>query len=139
MESKKQQAIASFKHGHNCAQAVVCTYCEDFGVDSEVAFRLSEGFGSGIPGMQTICGAASGMVMCASLKNCTKKDVEHTTKQATYPCVKEMLAKFHEQMKETECKKLLAIKDHTLIDGKKAGCIECVSCACDLIENMLYK
>lgn len=138
MESRKDQAIERFKHGHNCAQAVICTYCEDFHVDEDTAFRLSEGYGSGIPGMQTICGAASGMVMCAGLKNCPKKDVELTTKKDTYPCVKEMMSMFQERMKETECKKLLEIKDHTLIDGKKTGCIECVRCACDIIEQMLY-
>lgn len=139
MESKKEQAVANYKKGHNCAQAVICTYCKDFNVDEESAFRLSEGFGSGIPGIKTICGAASGMVMCASLKNCLTKDVEHTTKKITYPCVMKLLDIFRERMGELECRELLKIKDSTLIDGKRAGCIQCVSCACDIIEEYLYE
>lgn len=139
MESRKAIAVDKFKHGHNCAQAVICTYCEDFQVDQQTAYRLAEGFGSGIPGLQTICGAASGMVMCAGIKHCPTMDVDNTTKKATYPCVKEMLAAFQQRMGDVECKRLLEVKDHTLIDGKKAGCIGCVSCACDIIEEMLYK
>ncbi len=138
MSSKKALAIANFKHGHNCAQAVVCAYCEEYGVSSEDAFRLSEGFGGGVPGLKTICGAASGMVMVASLKNCPSKDVENTTKKVTYPCVMNLVNEFQSRMGEIECKNLLAIKDNTLVDGKKKGCIECVACACDLIEEYVW-
>ncbi|MCI8271305.1 MAG: C_GCAxxG_C_C family protein [Erysipelotrichaceae bacterium] len=138
MESKKEQAVFNFKHGHNCAQAVICAYSEDFHVDKETAYRLAEGFGSGIPGQSTICGAASGMVMCAGLKNCEKMDVEHTTKKITYPCVESMLAAFQERIGNLECKHLLQ-QDDELIDGKRAKCISYVSCACDIIEEMLYK
>ena len=137
MQTKKEIAINNFKHGHNCAQAVVCAYCEEYGIDSESAFRLAEGFGGGIPGVKGICGAASGMVMVASLKNCPKKDIENTTKKVTYPCVMNLVNEFKSRMQELDCCKLLQIKDNTLIDGKKKGCIECVSCACDIIEELL--
>lgn len=135
MKTRKEIAIDNFKHGHNCAQAVICAYCEQYGIEVESAFRLAEGFGGGIPGMKTICGAASGMVMVASLKNCPKKDVENTTKKVTYPCVMNLVKEFEKRMTKVECKDLLLIKDNTLIDGKKKGCIECVECACDLIEE----
>lgn len=138
MESRKEKAIRYFKKGHNCSQAVVCAYCDEFGIDENTAFRLAEGFGGGVPGVKTICGAASGMVMIASLKNCPTRDVENTTKKVTYPCVMQLTQKFHERMGEIECKELLKTKDNTLIDGKKAGCLECVACACDLIEEELY-
>lgn len=137
MSEKKALAIANFKHGHNCAQAVICAYCEAYGIDNESAFRLAEGFGGGVPGVKGLCGAASGMVMVASIKNCPKKDVENTTKKVTYPCVTSLVNEFKNRMGEFECAKLLQTKDNTLEDGKKKGCIECVACACDIVEEML--
>lgn len=139
MSTKVEIAIEKFKEGYNCAQSVVCTYAQDFHVKEEDAFRLSEGFGGGIPGVQTICGAASGMVMLAGLKNCPVMNTQEPTKIITYPCVKKMNDAFTEKMGALECRVLLQNKDNTIIDGKRAGCIACVRTACEMIEETLYE
>ena len=41
----KIQAITNFEKGYNCAQAVACAYADDLGIDEELLFRLTEGFG----------------------------------------------------------------------------------------------
>ena len=35
MSTKAEQAIAFHDQGYNCAQAVACSFCEEFGVDRE--------------------------------------------------------------------------------------------------------
>lgn len=51
MESRIEIALDKHRHGYNCAQAIVCTYCDLFGLDEETAFKVSEGFGGGMGGM----------------------------------------------------------------------------------------
>lgn len=133
--NKKELAVEKFCNGYNCAQAVVCAYAEELNIDEETAYRLSEGFGSGIPGLGSVCGACSGLVMVTSLQNCIKKDVDNPTKGKTYPQVRRVVKAFEERMGSTECNVLLKTKDNTLINGKRAGCVECVKCACDIIEE----
>ena len=44
MSKKVEQAMAFHDKGYNCAQAVACSFCEEFGIDQETMFRVSEGF-----------------------------------------------------------------------------------------------
>lgn len=134
---KKEIALEKFYNGCNCAQAVVCTYANELNLDEESAYRISEGFGSGIPGLQNLCGACSGMIMVTSLQNCEKKDIENPSRPKTYAKVREVVKEFENRMGSAECKVLLKTKDNTLIKGKRAGCAECVKCACDIIESNL--
>lgn len=68
MESRVQKAIENHNKGYNCAQAIVCTYCDLFGMNEEDAFKLSEAFGAGMGNMNGPCGAVSGLYMLAGLK-----------------------------------------------------------------------
>ena len=67
-EEYRKEAMANFKAGYNCAQAVLVTFAEELGMDRETASRLSLSFGAGMGGLREVCGAASGMFMCAGLK-----------------------------------------------------------------------
>ena len=58
MSTKAEQAIAFHDQGYNCAQAVACSFCEEFGVDREEMFKIAEGFGFGM-GIMDMCGALS--------------------------------------------------------------------------------
>ena len=69
MESRTMEAKARHDRGFNCCQAVACTYCDLFGMDEETAFKACEAFGAGMGGMEGTCGAVSGAVFLAGLKN----------------------------------------------------------------------
>ena len=68
MSTKAEKAIAFHDKGYNCAQAVACSFCEEFGIDQEEMFRIAEGFGFGM-GIMDMCGALSGMMMVIGLEN----------------------------------------------------------------------
>ena len=53
--------------GYNCAQAVVCAYCDLVGLDKETAYKRWEGFGVG-RGWMEMCGGGSGAVRVAGMK-----------------------------------------------------------------------
>ena len=52
MESRVAKTIELHKKGYNCAQAVACAYCDLVGVDEDTMFKMAEGFGAGMGGME---------------------------------------------------------------------------------------
>ena len=44
MSAKTEYAVKLHKIGCNCAQAVACTFCKEFGIDEQEMFRIAEGF-----------------------------------------------------------------------------------------------
>ena len=93
MSTKAEQAITFHDKGYNCAQAVACSFCKEFGVDEEEMFRIAEGFGLGM-GMMEVCGALSGMMMIIGLQNSVGNlDKGKATKGDTYKKVREYAAK----------------------------------------------
>lgn len=86
MESRVEQAIERHKRGFNCAQAVACTYCDLAGVSEDVMFRMMEGFGAGMGAMECTCGAVSGAVAVAGMKNSNGRELANSKgRPISYP------------------------------------------------------
>ena len=43
--NRAERAAEYHKKGYNCAQAIVCAFCDKAGLDEETAFKVSEGLG----------------------------------------------------------------------------------------------
>ena len=105
MSTKAEYAISLHDQGYNCAQAVACTFCKEFGVDEQEMFRIAEGFGLGM-GMMEMCGGLSVMMMFIGLAGSVgdlKKGMP--TKGSTYKQVKEQVQKFITEAKQIDRKK----------------------------------
>ena len=79
MTERAERAQRLHAQGYNCAQAVACAYCDQFGMDEETAFRVAEGFGLGM-GMMEMCGALSAVFMLAGLRGSKGTDHPGETK-----------------------------------------------------------
>lgn len=126
--------IAKVKHkcGYNCSQAVFCTYCDLFGIDEETAFKLSEGFGSGMGGMRETCGAVTSMFMLAGLKN-SKGDLEKcSSKKDTYTLIQELADIYKNNEGSIICRELLASNKET-----HKTCSDRIAAAAEIIEKKL--
>ena len=44
MSTKVEHALELHNRGCNCAQAVACSFCKEFGIDEDEMFRIAEGF-----------------------------------------------------------------------------------------------
>ena len=66
MSTKTNYASELHNRGCNCAQAVACSFCQEFGISEDEMFRIAEGFGLGM-GVMEMCGALSGMAMIIGL------------------------------------------------------------------------
>lgn len=129
MESRVNQAVERHKRGYNCAQAVVCTYCDLFDLDENTAYRLSEGFGFGM-GTQSVCGVLSGMIMLISLKNSGSIQTPGTTKAATYGITKQAASDFASQAGSALCREIKS-------PPAKLSCPDCVKAAAIWVEENL--
>lgn len=128
-------ALEKFKNGYNCAQAIACAYAEEMNMSEEDAFRLSEGFGGGLGHFGHTCGTCSAMVMVTSYQVCPDMSAIGNSKNITYPIVKDMVEKFIEENGYLNCFDIIEHGDKTLLDGKKACCVQCVQSVCAQLEK----
>ncbi len=134
METRINQAEERHKKGYNCCQAIVCTYCDLFGTDEETAFKMTEGFGLGMGGMQSTCGAVSGAVAVAGLKN-SQGTSNPTTKASTYKISKEIVKRFEEKNGTSICRELKGIDTGKVI----RSCPDCIRDAAEIVEELLLQ
>lgn len=132
MESRVEQAIALHHQGYNCAQAVVCTYADLFGLDVQTADKVSEGFGLGM-GMMEVCGALTGGLMLAGMRGSAGMEAPGTTKGATYRVDRAMGEAFLQDVGSLHCAE---------IKGRDTGkvlcsCDDCIRHGCRLVEEFL--
>ena len=104
--TRKEKAIELHDKGFNCAQAVACAFAEETGIPEEILFAACEGFGLGMGGMAATCGAVSGAVMLAGLKNSCKNLEQPASKADTYKLTREITKTFLEKNGSLTCGEL---------------------------------
>ena len=133
MESRVMEAKARHDRGFNCCQAVACTYCDLFGMDEETAFKACEAFGAGMGGMEGTCGAVSGAVFLAGLKNSCGDLEKPVSKGKTYQFSRAITAKCREKNGSLVCRDLKGIETGTPL----RSCEGCILDAAALVEELL--
>lgn len=134
MSKKTEKADALHRQGYNCAQAVACTFCEEAKIDEVDMFKLTEGFGAGIGGFQSTCGAVSGAIILAGLKNSTGNLQHPDSKKETYKLSKQIVNEFVKMNGSEVCKDLKGIETNKVLRSCK-GCIED---AVTLVEQIVF-
>lgn len=134
MESRVEQAIARHDKGYNCAQAVACTYCDLVGIDEEVMFKVTEGFGAGMGNMEGVCGAVSGACALAGMKRSSGNLSAPDSKAQTYKLSRQIQAEFKTQNTTVICKELKGRDTGKVI----RSCPDCIRDAARIAENILF-
>lgn len=130
---KKKQAIDFHHMGYNCAQSVVIPFCDDFGIDKETAFKLSEAFGFGM-GTYGTCGTVSAMAIVLGMKNSNGNLGEgERSKGQTYKLIKEATERFLEKNSSIICKDIKGMETGKIL----RSCDGCIEDAIDILEEML--
>ena len=110
MTEREERAQRLHDSGYNCAQAVVCAYCDRFGLDENTAFKMAEGFGLGM-GLMEVCGALTGAFMLAGCKQSKGCSHPGETKAQTYKLTKALAAAFEEKNGTYLCRTLKGVPD----------------------------
>ena len=134
MQSRVNDCIMRHDMGFNCAQSVACTYADLVGCDEQTIFKMTEGLGLGMGGMQGTCGALSGACVLAGMKNSGGDLQNPTTKAQTYQLSREIVRRFHEKAGATICKDLKGVETGVMIHS----CPDCIRDAAAIVEEVLF-
>ena len=130
------QAAEYHARGFNCAQAVACTLAPAVGLDPQVAFTLTEGFGAGMGGMTETCGAISGAVAIMGFvmsDGMEKPQDQRSDLQA----VARNRKRFGEKNTTTVCGTLKGIGSDKGPLRSCPGCIgDAIEIACDVLKQL---
>ncbi|MBR4355762.1 MAG: C_GCAxxG_C_C family protein [Elusimicrobiaceae bacterium] len=107
--SKAEQAKEFFLNGYNCAQAVLCAFAQEQGLDEKTALTLSSCFGGGLGRQREICGAVSAMCMALALKYAPNDPTDHAAKAAFYARIQEVCNRFKQENGSIICRELLGL------------------------------
>ncbi|MEF9924879.1 MAG: C-GCAxxG-C-C family protein [Muribaculaceae bacterium] len=110
IEQRAAQGVEFFKKGYNCAQSVVLTFADIYGLSEDLALRISASFGGGIGRMRLTCGAASGMFILAGLENGTVIAGDTLGRGANYQLVQNLAHEFEKRNGSLICATLLGIR-----------------------------
>jgi len=81
--SKIKNAVETFLKGFSCSQAVLSAFCSSYGLDTNIALKISQPFGGGIAHLGQMCGAASGALMAIGLEHGRTRIEDDASKQKT--------------------------------------------------------
>ncbi len=141
-----RKGVDLFTSGYNCAQSVVCAFCEEFGVPHATGQKLASGFGGGIGGLRRTCGAFSGAVIIIGLLYGDYDPNDKVKKREFYQIIKEAEKKFTERFQTSICKELLINAKSHFEDSPMARtpeyyasrpCTIFVAYACEILEELL--
>ena len=127
MESRISQAVEKKNCDYNCAQAVICTYCDLAGIDEESARNLGAPFGIGMGNMEGTCGAITGAGMVLGLASDDRVKAIRGMKQ--------IMNKFQLRNGATQCKMLKGVGTGVVL----RDCSDCVADAAEFLEEELEK
>jgi len=145
LQTKQELAVDFFNSGFNCAQSVLVSFCEKYGVDKKNALKISSGLGSGFRSGK-ICGAASGAVLVIGLKYGQYKAGDTSSKLNCNAKTVEFLNAFRMKNKSCICREILGY-DISTPDGYeraqsknlfKTTCVDIVKSAVEMLEELGY-
>ena len=142
---KVERAVTCFKEGFSCSQALLSTYGAQFGLNREMALKVSGAFGGGMGRMAETCGAVTGASMVIGLKYGMTRVEDEQTEEKAYSLVKEFVDKFKSRNGSIICRELLGCDMSTprgmaLAKEKKliaTLCPKFVQDAAEIIEQIL--
>jgi len=111
MSVHEAEAEKLFYEGYNCAQAVFVALADRYGIEHELALRLSASFGGGMGRMREVCGAVSGMLMAVGMETGQVKEKDPQQKARNYQAVQKLAGQFRGQNGSIICKELLGLTD----------------------------
>ncbi len=128
METRAELAAEKKRCGtHNCAQAVVSTYCDLVGLDASASMDVAGAFGTGMGNMEGTCGAIVGAGMVIGLATRDRK--------LSRERMRLLMTRFEERNGATVCR---------LLKGAGTGvplrdCPGCVADACEILEDLVFQ
>ena len=145
--TRKEKAMAYFRQGYNCAQAVVLAFTDLTDMDEATLSRMSCSFGGGMGRLREVCGTVTGMFLVTGLLRGYDGAETGEVKAAHYARIQALAKEFERQNGSIVCRELLALRQkhrddptpEARTEAYYAGrpCVELVGSAAEILENYL--
>lgn len=142
-------AKENFKSGYNCAQSVFMTYADKFGINKDMALKLSSSFGGGMGRMREVCGAVSAMFMIAGLAKGYTENNNDEIKSAHYELIQTLAERFKDCNGTIICRELLGLEkdeNNSFVPSKRTEeyyqerpCEDFIADACNIIDEYIFE
>jgi len=119
--TKADEAVASFKSGFSCSQAVLSSFSEELGLDRDTANSVACGFGGGIARTGNICGAVAGAIMVIGMKHGMTRQDDNAAREKTYALVQQFIRDYTAKNGSISCPDLLGYDMADPVQFKEAG------------------
>ncbi len=133
MSERIKLADELHRKGYSCSQSVAVACADMVDVPKEFLFKATEGFGFGMGTMDGVCGALTGGLLIAGLKNSTGNLVTPKSKAATMKISKAMMNSFREKCGAIICRELKGVDSGKMI----CSCPECIMHGVEVVEENL--
>ena len=145
VKSRVNEALECFDKSKKflCSQAILSTYCGDFGLDRKSALQLACGLGAGMGRLGHTCGAVSGAYLVIGLKHGKYLPEDNESKEKTFALVQEFEKRFLERNQTTVCREILGVDlihgdKQTITERVETLCPKMVQDAAEILEDMLF-
>lgn len=135
MSERIKMADELHRKGYNCSQSVAVACADLVDVPAETLFKATEGFGFGMGTMDGSCGALTGALLIAGLKNSTGNLESPKSKGATMKISKAMLTSFREKSGAIICRELKGVDTGKMI----CSCPDCIKHGVEVVEEQFAK
>jgi C_GCAxxG_C_C family probable redox protein len=109
MNKSEQARAVMLEHHLNCAQSVVSTYCEEFGLDRNLGLKVAMGFGGGMARTGKTCGAVTGAYMIMGLSQRINENNARESIERTYKLMLDFNREFMALHGSLNCKDLIKL------------------------------
>lgn len=146
IEERVARAKELFLGGYNCAQAVFIAYRDLADIDEPTAATFAAPFGGGMGRLREVCGAVSGMTMCAGYLAPNSMPNDNENKKRCYAMVQEFAEKFRAENGSIVCRELLGLtqqkdnptpSERTAEYYRKRPCVEYVATAARIVGETI--
>ena len=133
MSGRIQLADELHRKGYSCSQSVAVACADLVDVPKEILFRATEGYGFGMGTMDGVCGALTGGLLIAGLKNSTGNLDNPKSKASTMKLSKAMLTSFREKCGAIICRELKGAGTGKML----CACPDCIRHGVEIVEENL--
>jgi len=139
------EAVALFKEGYSCSQAVLAACGGGRGIPRETLLKLGTGFGGGMARMGLTCGAVTGGILALGLAHGKIYASDDEAREMTYALIQKFMVQFNRRHGAMDCCTLLGYDLGTpegRLEAKHSGrvdvfCPTLVRSAVDILEGLI--
>lgn len=145
MGIKSDTAMELYSKGFSCSQALLASFCEEYGMPQAMGAKIASGLGGGVKSAE-VCGAVTGAVLVIGLKYGQHDAADKEARRLCGEKTGEFLQAFKKRNAHIVCRDILGCDITTQAGKEKAiaekyfttRCADMVADAASILEGFGY-